>query len=319
MNHSGIPVGVSACLAGQAVRFNGQHKRSSFGTASELEAYFSFVPMCPEVAAGMGVPRKPVRLVESSDTISVIQLNEEAADLTAPLIQASDRLAEQAKGLYGFVVMQKSPSCGARSVKLYNPKGGVLSSKRDGVFVEALRKRCPLMPIEEAGRLNDDILRENFLLRVWAYHESCQLLAESFSIKALLDLHARYKYLVMAHNPARLKAMGQLLAAYQRGDDLVELGTRWQSLLMQALSRPSTRKQHANVLEHIRGYLKRFLNASEKASLNQIIQQYREGVLPLVAPMTLLRHYFRVFHVPYMHRQAYLQPYPDTLSLMNHK
>ncbi|MCB1614607.1 MAG: DUF523 domain-containing protein, partial [Pseudomonadales bacterium] len=184
MDSEKIAVGISSCLSGEAVRFNGQHKKSHF-CWDVLSEYFRFTAVCPEMQAGLGVPRKPVRLVNDSQRIRVLQVDDHQIDVTEPLRTASEALAADLSGVYGFIFMQKSPSCGLHTVKTYNPKGAVMENRAMGVFAQAMQQRYPLMPMEESGRLNDDVLRENFLLRVWAYRNLIDMVENNLSLNSL--------------------------------------------------------------------------------------------------------------------------------------
>ncbi len=310
-----IKVGVSACLLGQEVRYNGGHKHMPLLTG-EMAKYFDFVPTCPEVGAGMGIPRPAIHLVGDAAAPRALEVGNHGVDYTAQLQSYAAQRIPQLQDLCGYVFIKNSPSCGLFRVKVYHDNGMPGPTPGRGLFADALTKAMPLLPVEEDGRLNDPVLRENFITRVFAMHSWRQLCAQGLSAAGLIDLHSRYKYTLMAHAPQELPALGQLLADVGRHDPN-EIGPRYFERMMLALHRKATRRTNTNVLMHLQGYLKKRLMPQEKSSLGRVIDNYRQGILPLVVPVTLLRHYFEVFPDPYIARQAFLQPYPDDLSLRN--
>jgi uncharacterized protein YbgA (DUF1722 family)/uncharacterized protein YbbK (DUF523 family) len=310
-----IKVGVSACLLGQAVRYNGTHKHQPLLT-EVLSKYFEFVPTCPEMGAGMGVPRPPIRLVGDPKQPRAVRVDDASVDFTAPLQDYAAARIPQLADLAGYIFIKNSPSCGLFRVKVYLPNGMPSPANGRGLFAAALCQAMPLLPVEEDGRLQDPVLRENFMTRVFAMHSWQQLCAQGLSAARLTDFHARYKYTLMAHAPGDHAALGRLLADAGKHDPQV-LGPQYFAGLMQLLQRKATRKTNTNVLMHLQGYLKKQLQAVEKSSLGRVIEQYRSGVVPLVVPVTLLRHYFQLYPDPYIAQQAFLQPYPDALSLRN--
>ena len=218
--------------------------------------------------------------------------------------------------LSGFVLMQKSPSCGLHRVKLYRDNGHLAEKGSRGIFAAALHARYPELPLEEEGRLHDPVLRENFITRVYAHAEWQRLLQQGLTRRALIAYHSRYKYLLMATDPLRYKSLGRMLGNIAQ-HDLGELAPRYFSELMSALKKCATRRTHSNVLQHLSGYLKRALSADEKQEMQQLISQYRDGIVPLVVPMTLLKHHFRRHPDRYIAEQAYMQPHPEPLALRN--
>jgi len=314
-----IPVGISACLMGQAVRFNGSHKRSRFCTDT-LSQYFDFVSICPEVAIGMGTPREPIRLVSehaADNNVRAVGVTDSSIDVTDALAEYGARQAQQQQQLCGYTFMQKSPSCGLFGVKRYLANGHPEGSTR-GIYADAFCKAHPLLPVEEAGRLNDAALRENFMTRVFAYHDWQQFQAAGISRKGLISFHSRYKYLVMAHSMLHYKSMGRLLANLRDGN-LHMLAQDYFVQLMTALAKPASRKMHTNTLMHLQGYLKQLISASDKAELSEIINQYRQGIIPLVVPLTLLKHHLNRYGESnqYACQQVYLNPHPYELGLRN--
>jgi uncharacterized protein YbgA (DUF1722 family)/uncharacterized protein YbbK (DUF523 family) len=310
-----IKVGVSACLLGFEVRYNGTHKHMPLLTG-ELARYFDFVPTCPEQGAGMGVPRPPIRLVGDPANPRAVRVADASHDATAALQGYAEQRIPQLQDLCGYVFIKNSPSCGLFRVKVYLDNGMPGPTPGRGIFAAALTQAMPLLPVEEDGRLQDPVLRENFVTRVFAMHEWRQLCAQGLSAAGLIALHSRYKYTLMAHAPQEYAALGRLLADVGKHDPQV-LGPRYFEQMMRALQQKATRKTNTNVLMHLQGYLKKQLQPVEKGSLTKVIDSYRRGIVPLVVPVTMLRHYFELFPDPYIARQSFLQPYPDDLSLRN--
>ncbi|MCU0122076.1 DUF523 and DUF1722 domain-containing protein [Pseudomonas sp. B2M1-30] len=307
-------IAISACLMGAEVRYNGGHKESRLCTRT-LAEYFEFVAVCPEVAIGLGIPREPIRLVGHPDHPEAVGTVDSAVNVTRPLADYGQKMVGELDDICGYIFMQQSPSCGLERVKVYHSNGAPHGNGR-GIYAQAFCAGHPDLPVEEAGRLNDPVLRENFISRVFAYSDWQRLLRQGLSRRALTEFHSRYKYLLMAHNPVQYKVLGNLLGSMGQ-DDPVELGPRYFSQLMQALSTCATRRTHTNVLQHISGYLKRAISAEDKQEMQHVIGQYRHGIVPLVVPLTLLKHHFRQHPDPYIAQQVYLQPHPENLSLRN--
>lgn len=314
--HSKPRIAISACLTGHSVRYNGGHKASDL-CRTQLEAHFDWQPVCPEVAIGLGIPRDPIRLVGDPQHPSVVGTRDPGMDLSGPLALYGEQMATELDDICGYIFMQKSPSCGLERVKVYQDNGHPAAAGGTGAYAAAFCARRPDLPVEEEGRLHDPVLRENFISRVYAYADWQHLLAEGLTRGALVRFHSRYKYLLMANNPQAYRELGRLLGTMSRDDDPHEMGPRYFSQLMQALRRCASRGTHGNVLQHLCGYFKGALTPQDKAELQHIIDQYQQGVVPLVVPLTLLKHHLRKHPDPYLQQQAYLQPHPDSLGLRN--
>ena len=309
-------IAISACLMGIEVRFNGGHKESRL-CSRVLSEHFDFVPLCPEAAIGLGTPRQPIRLVGNPQHPQAVGTVDASLDVTEPLADYGRRMAEALGDICGYIFMQKSPSCGLERVKVYQANGMPSDDGGRGIYAQAFCDLHPDLPVEEDGRLNDPVLRENFLTRVFAYSAWQDLLAtQGLTRRSLVEFHSRYKYLLMAHNPVQYKTLGNLLGSMGKGDPK-EIGPRYFSELMAALKKCATRRTHTNVLQHLSGYLKQVISAEDKQEVQQIIGQYRHGIVPLVVPLTLLKHHFRQHPDPYVAQQVYLQPHPENLSLRN--
>jgi uncharacterized protein YbgA (DUF1722 family)/uncharacterized protein YbbK (DUF523 family) len=307
-------LGISACLLDSEVRYNGGHKESRLCNRI-LSEYFDFTPVCPEVAIGMGIPCEPVRLVGNPLAPRAVGSVSREVDVTKPLTAYGERMAGELTDICGYIFMQQSPSCGLHRVKVCQDNGRPSEPGR-GIFAETFCARHPNLPVEEDGRLNDQILRENFITRVFAYSEWQQLLRDGLTRQSLIAFHSRHKYLLMATNPAQYKLLGQMLGNLGQ-QDLNEIAPRYFSELMSALKSCATRRIHSNVLQHLSGHLKQALSSDEKQEMQQLIGQYRHSVVPLVVRMTLLKHHFRRHPDTYVAQQVYLQPHPENLSLRN--
>ncbi len=310
-----VKVGISSCLLGQEVRYDGTHKHLRLATES-LSRYFDFVPECPEVGIGMTVPRKPIRLSGDVDKPRAVAVHDETLDYTEALTAFGEQKAGEHSDLSGYIFMKNSPSCGVFRVKVYQDNGYPAQTPGTGLYAKAFIDAHPLLPVEESGRLCDPLLRENFVTRVFAYADWQALKQKGLTANAILDFHVRYKYCLMAHSPEKYSQLGRMLAdAGNHEPD--RLGEHYFATLMETLRHLASRKTHTNVLMHLQGYLKKKISSREKAELSKIIEQYRTAQVPLIVPVTLLKHHFNNHPDRYISRQAYLQPYPDDLSLRN--
>ncbi|MBR9857264.1 MAG: DUF1722 domain-containing protein [Gammaproteobacteria bacterium] len=305
-----IRVGISGCLTGQQVRFDGGHKRSHFCT-EELAEFVEFVPLCPEMAIGLGTPRPSIRLINQDGEI--LAHTAKGQDVTAALRDYGQRMAPQFDGLSGYILCAKSPSCGMERVRVYHESGKGNAKEGIGIYAAELMRAQPLLPLEEDGRLNDPVLRENFVTRVFALHDWQCLRHEGITAARLIAFHSRYKYLLMAHHRDSYQALGKLLS--DLSGDVEHKANAYIESMMQALSNNVSRKNHTNVLQHLQGYFKRDLSPRQRQELARTIHQYREGILPLLAPITLLRHYLEEHPNDYLHQQVYLNPHPEALRL----
>ncbi len=312
-----ILVGVSTCLLGEEVRWDGGHKHDRYLTGI-LGAYFEFVPICPEYEVGMGIPREPVSLHGDSDQPRMIG-NKSGEDWTERMNRWSRRKLKELvpMGLAGYILKKASPSCGMERVPVKGPKGHP-RKVGTGLFAAELMRRMPLLPVEEEGRLNDPGLRENFIVRVFAYHRAQELFGGGrFKRGDVVAFHAREKHLLMAHSPKHYKQLGQLVAQIKDYTP-AEFRERYLKLYMEALATRATTRKNVNVLHHLLGYLREHLGEAERADILRVIETYRAGLVPLIVPMTLLNHHLKVHQVDYLLEQVYLQPAPEELALRNH-
>lgn len=309
-----IPVGISACLLGEEVRFNGGHKQHSY-IQKTLGEYFEFRTFCPEVDIGLGIPRRPIRLIRRDDQIACVDIEDYSLDYTQRLVDSAEAQISWLAGLCGFILKKDSPSCGMERVKVYD--GQQTTKDGVGIFAARLIDNFPELPVEEEGRLGDAILRENFIQRVYVMYRWRQLLHDGLSVASLTDFHARHKLILMSHCQKTYRELGPLLAA-ARKDNVQEIAAQYVRALMSALKKRAKRGDHVNVLQHIQGYLKDVLDGDDKAELKDAFERYRIGQLPLIVPITLLNHHFRRHPDNYIGRSWYMHPYPVEMTLQNH-
>jgi len=311
-----IRLGVSECLLGHQVRYDGGHKWDRFLTDT-LGQYVEYLPVCPEVECGLGIPREAMRLIGDPESPRLVTIRS-GVDLTDRMLAwARKRVVELEKeDLCGFIFKSDSPSSGMERVKVYNEKG-MPEKKGVGLFARAFTEHFPLIPVEEEGRLHDPKLRENFIESIFTLKRWREVRKEKASRGRLVDFHSEHKLLILAHSPKHQSAMGKLVAAaktLQPG----ELYDRYEQLLLESLKLRTTPRKNINVLQHIMGYFREQLSKDEKQEMLEVIEHYREGSVPLIVPVTLLNHYVRKYREPYLSRQVYLNPHPIALQLRNH-
>ncbi len=311
-----MKIGISTCLLGENVRYDGGHKLDRY-LRDLLGKYLSYVPVCPETESGMSIPREALRLVGDIDDPRLVtqKSGEDYTDVMRSW--ASKRLDElEREKLCGFIFKSKSPSSGMERVKVYNDKGHPVPKGR-GIFAGMFMERFPLLPVEEEGRLHDPMLRENFITRIFVYGRWLEMMERGLTTARLVDFHTRHKLLLMAHNVNAYRELGRLVA---RAKELPpdELAAQYISKLMTALKLSSTIKKNVNVLQHVMGYFKRDLSSDEKQELLEVIGNYKDSLVPLIVPVTLLNHYVRKYEQPYLRKQVYLNPHPMELKLRNH-
>lgn len=317
-----IKIGVSACLLGQEVRYNAGHKRSGF-IADVLTEHFELLPRCPEVGIGMSIPRPPIHLISTEsepgnpEAIEAALVKDHNVRFTQPLKEYAAKQAETLKEASGYIFMQKSPSCGYKPVKVYHLNGMPLD-KSQGLYAAEIDRLLPLMPKEDAGRLNDPMIRENFLSRVTAYSDWQHMMSQPLTKKALTDFHVRYKYKLMSHHIPSYNALGRIVSDL-KAKPLEDIAEDYIALFMEALCHMANRKKHTNVLQHLQGYLKHDLSSDNKHELETLFMQYKKGLIPLIVPLTLLNHLINEHTESdhYLRTQKYLTPHSFELSLLN--
>lgn len=311
-----ILIGISSCLLGNPVRYDGGHKLDHF-LRDTLGQYVDYVPVCPEVECGMGVPRESMRLTGKSEAPRLVT-RKTLEDKTDMMVRwASKRVRElEAENLCGFIFKSDSPSSGMERVKVYDEKG-MPSKTGVGIFARIFMEHFPLLPVEDEGRLHDAGLRENFIERIFTLQRWREIRNVKTLRGALVDFHTRHKLLLLSHSTKLYQTMGKLVAA-QKSLGVQDLLRQYELLLMEALKLKTTPKKNVNVLQHMMGYFKEQLSADEKKELLDIINQYQKGLLPLIVPVTLINHYVRKYDQAYLREQIYLNPHPLELQLRNH-
>ncbi len=313
--HPKLTLGISSCLIGEEVRFNGGHKREAYITDT-LASFVDFIPVCPEVAIGMSVPRPALHLIGESENPQLVYANDHAQNFTTAMQDYSKQQVKQFPQICGYIVKNKSPTCGMERVRVYQGKGSPTKSGV-GIYTRELQNTNPLLPIEEEGRLKDPFLRENFIERIYAYQRWLDMMKNRITAKILTDFHAQHKLILMAHNIAGYQRCGNIAANINKGH-LKPTAQAYIREFMQTLQYRATHKRHTNVLQHLLGYLSKQLSSEDKQELLNIIEQYRNQQLPLIVPITLFKHYFRIYPNDYIKKQLYLNPHPDELKLRNH-
>lgn len=311
-----IKLGISTCLLGENVRYDGGHKLDQF-LMNTLGQYVEYIPVCPEVECGLGVPRESMHLEGDPDSPRLVTTRTKQ-DMTDRMVQwARKRVVELEKeDLCGFIFKSNSPSSGMERVRVYNEKGMPVK-KGIGIFAGIFMDRFPLLPAEEEGRLHDPELRENFVERIFTLKQWREVLAKKKSRGNLVDFHTQNKLLILSHSPKHYQVMGKLVAQAKEVP-IKELYQQYQAILMESLELKTTPKKNANVLMHMMGYFKERLPADEKQELLEVIENYRKGYIPLTVPITLINHYVRKYDQPYLKKQVYLNPHPLELQLRNH-
>jgi len=308
-----IKIGISSCLMGEKVRFDSGHKRNAYINGI-LANFFEFTTFCPEVEIGLSIPREPIRLVTLNDKVHCVGTRNPELDVTEDLYKSADEQQAWHRQLCGYILKKGSPSCGMERVRLY--KEDIPDRIGVGLYAERLMQNFPNLPVEEEGRLEDPVLRENFIQRVYIYSRWQNLMEQAIGMKSLTLFHAQHKYIYMSHDQSMARQLGSWLAESHK-TDLDTLTTQYPLKMMTLLKRRATRKNHVNTLQHIQGYLKNHLDAGDKQELTTNIKQYREGLLPLIVPITLLRHHFRRYPNNYISNSYYMQPHPAELMLLN--
>ncbi len=309
-------IGISACLLGQKVRYDGGDKKDSF-LVDTFGRYVKWMPVCPELEAGMGVPREPVRLV--GDVSNPLMIGDPSAkDWTQTMRRFTAQKARdlEALGISGYILKSHSPSCGMERVPVYRSNAISLRQGR-GLFAAGLMWKMTSLPVEEEGRLHDPQLRENFIERVFAYQRWQELARKRKSIGLLVEFHTRHKLLLLAHSEAHYHRLGRLVTAAKRLS-INKAYEQYARLFMAALTVQASVKKHCNVLEHMAGYFSKHVPPEERQELSELIRDFRRQMIPLIVPLTMMRHYVKKYRIPYLQDQIYLEPHPKEIMLRNH-
>ncbi len=312
-----IKLGVSTCLLGEKVRYDGGHKMNRY-VRDTLGQYFDYLPVCPEVECGLPIPREALRLTGDPGAPRLVT-NKTGLDYTEQMqTWGRKRLVElEQEDLCGYIFKSRSPSSGMERIKVYRVRDGMPVNEGVGLWARMFMDHFPLVPVEDEGRLNDPLLREHFIERVFVYARWRELVRTGFKAGDLIDFHSRHKLLFMAHSPKLYKEMGSFVADFKQlsREQLIEAYHR---LLHQAMQEKTSVKKHINVLQHLLGYFKNDLTPDEKQEFLDLVESYRNGDVPLIVPITLINHFVRKYQEPYLGRQYYLNPHPGELRLRNH-
>jgi uncharacterized protein YbgA (DUF1722 family)/uncharacterized protein YbbK (DUF523 family) len=311
-----IKLGISACLMGQNVRYDGGHTHDPFLTQT-LGQYVDYLPICPEVECGLPVPREAMRLVGDPSNPALVT-NKTGINITEQMKEWGRNRLDALKNvnLCGFIFKSKSPSSGMERVKVYG-ENGIPANVGIGIWARMFMDRFPLLPVEEEDRLHDPMLRENFIQRIFVFKHFQEIRSKGISRGNLVDFHTRHKLLIMAHSPAHYRAIGKFVAdSHHHTPEALFDG--YAALLNTAMSIRSTTAKNINVLMHIMGYFKKQLSGDEKQEILEIIDQFKNHHAPLIVPITLMNHYVRKYQEPYLKTQVYLTPHPSELGLRNH-
>jgi uncharacterized protein YbgA (DUF1722 family)/uncharacterized protein YbbK (DUF523 family) len=315
-----IQIGISSCLLGHKVRFDSGHKNNKF-IANVLSDYFEFKPFCPEVEIGLGIPRETIHLVNIDNDIRCVGTKSEDLDVTDALSNIAEQQKPWHSELSGYILKKSSPSCGMERVKIYKKSTKHTAPSMDGIglYAKRLMENFPNLPIEEEGRLEDPHLRENFIKRIFIYARWQELQAGEVSIGKLQSFHANHKYIFMSHNQNEGRELGKILAVKGKADEamLKDISHTYLTAMMTLLKKVASRKNHVNTLMHIQGYIKDHIDKEDKAELGEVIKDYHQGLLPLIVPITLLRHHFRKHPNEYIDNSFYMKPHPSELMLLN--
>jgi uncharacterized protein YbgA (DUF1722 family)/uncharacterized protein YbbK (DUF523 family) len=311
--HLRIKLGVSACLMGKEVRFDGGHKRNAY-IVNSLQEHADLVPVCPEVEIGLGTPRSAIQLRKVDSEIRLVVSKSIETDLTARMQEYSAHKTDALSDLDGFIFKKDSPSCGVFRVPVVQTATGQKTRDGIGIFANLFNKQFPLIPVEDEGRLNDPMLRENFFERVYSYRRWKEMLATNNSVHGLILFHSRHKLLLMARGSSYYSKLGRIVAG-TTGKTLSVNQQKYIWLFMEVLSKTTCRGQQVNVMQHVLGHLKSMLSKGDKRELLSIFEAYRQRQMPLITPITILRHYIRYNKQAFIREQYYFDPYPESLAL----
>ena len=311
-----ILVATSSCLLGNNVRFNGANSHKKLITET-LGSVFNLLPICPELAAGFGVPRPPIRLQQLLDNKNhQVISHDHQKNVTTALEKASLSIIDKLPVINGFILKKGSPSCGAGSVKLYNERQGIISYKEDGVFVAQVKKKLPLLPIEDEGRLNDAYLKEHFIKRVFLTYEANRNIFQANNISDLMAFHARHKILLRLHHPDNQKILGRMLSEVTEAT-FKQIKQEYYSLFLASFLKVAKRGNHFTILQRVLREINKLISKVERADLQKKIELFRAEKLPLAVPVEIIKHYLIRYNIEYLKQQSYLNLYPENLGLMS--
>jgi uncharacterized protein YbgA (DUF1722 family)/uncharacterized protein YbbK (DUF523 family) len=312
-----IKIGISTCLLGERVRFDGGHKHDKYITTS-LGQFFEWIAICPEVELGLGTPRPSLRFEMMGQQPRLMQ-PQTSLDITDAMSKFSERKVKklQKQEIYGYILKSRSPSCGLERIKVYRGHAVRPFTNGVGLYAQHLIEALPNLPIEDDGRLCDPVIRENWISRVFAYHAFHNEVYPRPSVGKLVKFHTKYKFTILSHCTVSYKALGQLVAQ-AKPRPITEVCQDYETLFMSALKKKATAAKQVNVMEHMLGFFKKSLDSEVRQEIGASIQDYRAGFVPLIVPITLLKHYAQIQGTEYLIGQSYLSPHPKQLALLSH-
>ncbi|AIT09445.1 hypothetical protein LO80_05345 [Candidatus Francisella endociliophora] len=311
-----IPMGVSSCLVGNNVRYNGGNCHKSYITGVYAN-YFDYKVVCPEVAAGLGVPRPTLFLVEDLKGNHLVKTNKTHKDVTTDINLAVNRLISKLDTIYGFILKAKSPSCGVETARVFDEVHNYTGKKTDGLFVQALRKYDPLLPVEDDGRLTDKALRDHFLRKVFCYYDLKTSFMACTNITEMMEYHSKHKVLLRMHNNKMKKVLGNMLSDAGKKVDIEEIKQKYISLFMQAIEKPAKRGSHYMALQNVLREINKKISKSQRQYLQEVLNKYKDCKVSWEVPVGIIRMYLLELELPYLSKQSYLNPYPDELVEAN--
>lgn len=310
---SKISIGVSSCLVGNNVRYNGGNCHKSYITGAYAN-YFDYKVVCPEVAAGLGVPRPTLFLVEDIEKdILAVKTNKTHVDVTDKLKQAVNKLVSNLGTVYGFILKAKSPSCGVATARVFDESHGYTGKKADGLFVRALKQYDPLLPIEDDGKLTDKTLKDHFLRKVFCYYDLRTTFMACSNITEMMEYHSKHKILLRMHNNKVKKVLGHMLSEAGNRADINELKQKYVELFMQAIASPAKRGAHYMALQNVLREINKKLSKSQRQYLQEILNKYKDCKVSWDVPVSIIKMYLLEIELPYLNKQSYLNPYPEEL------
>ncbi|KEI35272.1 YbgA family protein [Allofrancisella frigidaquae] len=308
-----IPIGVSSCLIGNNVRFNGGNCHKSYITGVYAN-YFDYKVVCPEIAAGLGVPRPTLFLVEdATKNFLAVKTSKMHDDMTDKINSGIEQIISKLDTVYGFILRTKSPSCGVQTARVFDAQHNYTGTKADGIFVKALREYDPLLPLEDDGRLTDKTLRDHFLRKVFCYYDLKTTFMNCENIAQMMEYHSKHKVLLRLYNNKLKKELGNMLSDYSQSLNLQTLKSKYIEFFMQAMDKPVGRGAHYMALQNVLREINKKISKSQRQYLQEILNKYKDSKVAWDVPVSIIKMYLLELELPYLNKQSYLNPYPDDL------
>lgn len=302
-------VGISSCLLGQPVRYNGGHKKDPY-LSRDLSTIFDWIPFCPEMSMGLGVPRDPIHLRLIDGFINLVDAKRGGPNLGKQLSKIAVRFSQNEVSLSGYVFKKNSPSCGLSKIPVFDLKGEHVVCEAQGAFSSAISALQPMLPLTEETLLHDPDHRAHFIIRVLAYDRLSKILLIGIDDKELLAFHNRHKYLLLAHDVELFSELDDLVHQSFQKADFDHLVHEYSRLFMKALDSSATPDKHMDVLQVIMGMLIKHRRKQQVAKLEKVVDRFYIGKATLEAPLKLIRHYLKLYPNNYLEEQHYLDLTP---------